>query len=120
MLLLIDLIEPILWRGNRNDKAVVKIGSSHYARSGGGTAPVEILSELAWYGIAASLGFTALVALKTPLNILGRLDDLAQDLENLQLDDEMASPPRLESRTVLHTERRWEMCSQPPALSADL
>ncbi|MFN3307804.1 MAG: zinc ribbon domain-containing protein [Anaerolineales bacterium] len=38
-----------------------------------------------WLGIAASLGKTAISAWKNPLSLLGRLDDLAQDLENVQL-----------------------------------
>ena len=40
-------------------------------------------------GIAASLGATALLALRNPLNLLGRLDDMAQDIENLELDDQV-------------------------------
>lgn len=83
-----------------NGKAVVQIGSDEYSRSGGDTAlGVTLIQDedgvsvtvgkQAWFGIAASLGFTALAALRHPLNILGRLDDIAQDLENLQLDDEV-------------------------------
>jgi hypothetical protein len=82
------------------DKAVVQIGSKDQANSGGDTAlgvtliqnedGVSVtLGQQAWFGIAASLGFTAIAALANPLNILGRLDDIAQDLENLQLDDEV-------------------------------
>jgi DNA-directed RNA polymerase subunit RPC12/RpoP len=81
-------------------KAVVQIGSDDHARSGGDTALGVTLiqnedgvsvtvGQQAWFGIAASLGFTAIAALRHPLNILGRLDDIAQDLENLQLDDEV-------------------------------
>ena len=38
-----------------------------------------------WLGVAASLGTTALWALKNPWTLLGRLDDIAQDLTSLQL-----------------------------------
>ncbi len=39
------------------------------------------------FGVAASLGSTALAALQNPFSLLGRLDDIAQDIESLQLDD---------------------------------
>lgn len=38
-----------------------------------------------WLGIAASLGKTALSTWKNPLSLLGRLDDIAQDIDNIQL-----------------------------------
>lgn len=45
---------------------------------------VEI-GQQAWYGVAASLGQTLLQAALNPWNLLHRLDDIAQDVENLQL-----------------------------------
>ncbi len=45
------------------------------------------LSNQLWFGLAASLGMTALSALRNPLSLLGRIDDLAQDVESLQLAD---------------------------------
>ncbi|NJD59942.1 MAG: zinc ribbon domain-containing protein, partial [Anaerolineae bacterium] len=42
-----------------------------------------------WLGIAASLGTTALWAIKNPFNLLGRLDDLAQDISNLQINEQV-------------------------------
>jgi RNase P subunit RPR2 len=39
------------------------------------------------FGVAASLGRTALSAVRSPFNLLWRLDDLAQDIESLQLDE---------------------------------
>ena len=45
------------------------------------------LSKQAWFGIAASMGITALGALKNPWSLLERIDDLAQDLESLQLQE---------------------------------
>lgn len=105
-----DIADILVTRFNRanlvarksvnNGKAVVQIGSDDHATSGGDTALGVTLiqnedgvsvtvGQQAWFGIAASLGFTALAALRHPLNILGRLDDIAQDLENLNLDDEV-------------------------------
>jgi hypothetical protein len=45
------------------------------------------LGSQAWLGVAASLGVSALATLRNPLSLLGRLDDIAQDLESLQLSD---------------------------------
>ncbi len=75
---------------------LVQIASRRLRASGGQTAisiqllPVEDgvlvrLGEQQWLGVAASLGQTALAALRNPLSLLGRLDDLAQDIESLQL-----------------------------------
>jgi hypothetical protein len=47
------------------------------------------VGQQAWTGIAASLGMTALYALRNPFHLLSRLDDLAQDIEYLQLSDEV-------------------------------
>jgi DNA-directed RNA polymerase subunit RPC12/RpoP len=43
------------------------------------------LGQQAWLGVAASLGQTALSAMRNPLSLVGRLDDLAQDIDSLQL-----------------------------------
>ena len=78
------------------ERMVVQIATRPGAMSGGETAvtvtseqaPDGVMIQLgqqAWMGTAASLGWTALTALKNPLSLLGRLDDLAQDFENLQL-----------------------------------
>lgn len=78
----------------------VQIASSQGSHSGGKTAltvniqKVEdgIMIELGqqqWLGVAASLGETAIAALINPLNLLGRLDDIAQDVSNLQLNDKV-------------------------------
>jgi hypothetical protein len=78
------------------DDMAVQIATRAGALSGGQTAltisihKVEdgIMIELgrqAWLGLAASLGHTALAALRNPFSLLGRLDDLAQDVENIQL-----------------------------------
>jgi hypothetical protein len=83
--------------GNK-DKMAVQIVTRAGAMSGGQTAltvslqTVEdgIMVELgqqAWLGVAASLGHTALSALRNPFSLLGRLDDLAQDIESMQLNE---------------------------------
>lgn len=76
----------------------VQIASSQWSRSGGKTAmtvniqPIEDgvmvqTGEQQWLGVAASLGQTAIAALINPLNLLGRLDDIAQDVSSLQLTE---------------------------------
>jgi hypothetical protein len=78
------------------DNLTVQIASSQWARSGGRTAlAINVqkiedgvlvqVGEQQWLGVAASLGQSALSALVNPLNLLGRLDDIAQDISNLQL-----------------------------------
>ncbi|RPI93783.1 MAG: zinc ribbon domain-containing protein [Chloroflexi bacterium] len=80
------------------DKMAVQIATRAGAMSGGQTAltitvqTVEdgVMVELgqqAWLGVAASLGHTAISALRNPFSLLSRLDDLAQDIENMQLND---------------------------------
>jgi len=81
--------------GERSNQTI-QIASSQSARSGGKTAlavnlqKVEdgimvLVGEQQWLGLAASLGQSAIAALMNPLNLLGRLDDIAQDVSNLQL-----------------------------------
>lgn len=81
-----------------SDNLTVQVASSQNARSGGKTAlAVNIqkhedgvlvqVGEQQWLGVAASLGQTAIATLLNPLNLLGRLDDIAQDVTNLQLTD---------------------------------
>jgi hypothetical protein len=83
-----------------SNNLTVQIASSQWAHSGGKTAltiniqKIEdgIMVELGqqqWLGVAASLGQTAIAALINPLNLLGRLDDIAQDVSNLQLNEKV-------------------------------
>jgi hypothetical protein len=80
------------------DKMAVQIATRMGAMSGGQTAmtismqTVEDgimvdLGEQAWFGVAASLGQTAFSALRNPFSLLSRLDDLAQDIESMQLSE---------------------------------
>lgn len=81
-----------------SDNLAVQIGTHPGATSGGQTALTVTLQKVAdgvlvqmgqqaWLGVAASLGQTAFSLLRNPFNLLGRLDDLAQDIESLQLRD---------------------------------
>ena len=82
----------------QGDKIVVQVGTHPQAMSGGQTAMTVTIQKLedgiivelgqqAWLGVAASLGMSALSALRNPFSLLGRLDDIAQDIENLQLSE---------------------------------
>ena len=80
---------------------VVQVASRTNAKSGGQTAlGVNIIQmedgisismgKQTWLGIAASIGISLFSFLtRNPLNIIGRIDDVAQDIENLSLDDQV-------------------------------
>ncbi len=78
------------------DRLAVQIGTRYEARSGGTTAlTVSIekvpdgvmvrMGQQEWLGTAASLGRATIAALMNPWTLLGNLDDIAQDVENIQL-----------------------------------
>jgi hypothetical protein len=82
------------------NELAVQIATGIRPVSGGETAlsvsirPVEDgicvqVGNQAWYGVAASIGMTALSALRNPWSLLGRLDDIAQDIEHLQLVEDV-------------------------------
>jgi len=82
----------------QSDKMVVQIGTKPGSMSGGQMAiTVTIqkwedgimveLGQQAWMGVAASLGASALAAIRNPFSLLGRLDDIAQDIESLQIGE---------------------------------
>lgn len=82
------------------NKIAIQISSRQTASSGGQTALSILIQSIedgvavqvgqqALLGVAASLGTTALSALRNPLSLLNRFDDLAQDIENIQLTDEV-------------------------------
>ena len=84
----------------QKDKIAVQIATHMGSMSGGQTAltvgiqKVEdgVMIELGiqeWLGIAASLGQTAWSAFRNPFSLLGRLDDLAQDIESIQLSEKI-------------------------------
>src|SRR5688572_3442838 len=80
----------------QKERIVVQVSTRPDAMSGGQTAMTVTIQTLdegiiielgqqAWMGIAASLGVSAISALKNPFSLLGRLDDIAQDFENLSI-----------------------------------
>lgn len=83
-----------------DDRLIIQIRSKDFAKSGGQTAigitlqqyddgVIVAVGEQQWLGIAASLGISALAALSNPMNLLHRIDDIAQDIEYLNLEDEI-------------------------------
>ncbi len=58
------------------------------------------VGQQAWVGVAASLGFSALAALLNPWNLLGRLDDIAQDIESISLKEEVWETIDATARTL--------------------
>ncbi len=85
-------------RYGTQENMVIQIATSPYATSGGTTAlavhlqtvedgiAVEV-GKQTWFGIAASLGVTTVAALSNPWNLINRLDDIAQDIEYVQLSE---------------------------------
>lgn len=82
----------------QSDKMIVQVSSRPNAMSGGQTAMTVTIQKMedgvivelgqqAWLGVAASLGASALAAIRNPFSLLGRLDDIAQDIEHLQLGE---------------------------------
>jgi hypothetical protein len=80
------------------NEIVVQIATRDVRVSGGQTALTVTLEKVAdgvavdvgkqsWLGVAASLGVTAISALRNPFTLLSRLDDIAQDIESLQIQD---------------------------------
>src|SRR5512138_3915478 len=87
-------------RAGDSSKLIVQIATRDRPMSGGQTALSVILQRVedgvaveigqqAWLGVAASLGVSAISLLANPWNLLNRLDDIAQDVENLQLTEEV-------------------------------
>lgn len=84
----------------KKNQVIVQIATRQRPSSGGQTALSVLMEEHEdgvavqlgkqnWLGVAASLGVTALSAFRNPFSLLGRLDDLAQDIEHLQLSEEI-------------------------------
>jgi hypothetical protein len=102
------------------EELVVQITSRDHPTAGGRTALAVTLRQVgdgvavqigrqAWLGVAASLGQTVLETLHNPWRLLGRLDDLAQDVESLQLTERVwmviESAARLKGATLELSER---------------
>ena len=104
------LADCLLVHFNRGNLEVSKIGSgdqiavqirSKNDRSAGGQTALGItfqavedgiavqVGQQTYLGIVASLGYSALTAIRNPFNLIHRLDDIAQDIEYLQLTEEV-------------------------------
>ena len=105
-----DLADALIGEFNRGDlraqksgapdKMVVQISTPAQRASGGKTSlgvtiqqhedgVLVSIGEQEWLGVAASLGQTAISALMNPINLLGRIDDVAADVESLQLPEKV-------------------------------
>ena len=106
----VDVAQALLGEFNRGnlraqtlgqkDKMIIQVSSRPGAASGGDTAITITIQKLdhgimvevgeqTWLGVAASLGVSALAAIRNPFSLLGRLDDIAQDIEHLQLGEKI-------------------------------
>jgi hypothetical protein len=96
--------------GNEKD-LVVQIVTKELLQSGGQTAMSVTLKQVedgvaisigkqAWLGVAASLGQTLFSAWHNPWNLLSRLDDLAQDIQSMQLSDDIIEVIEKTARSV--------------------
>ena len=83
-----------------DDEIIVQIVTADQPSSGGQTAVAVSLKKTndgiavqigkqSWLGVAASIGKSAMMAWSNPLGLLSRLDDIAQDIENLQITDQI-------------------------------
>lgn len=88
-----------IMRQGSNDQLAVQIANNE-TTSGGKTALTVVIQKIedgvsikigqqALFGVAASLGFSIFTALRNPWNLLGRLDDIATDIESLNLSQQV-------------------------------
>jgi hypothetical protein len=88
-----------VFKQGTKDQMAVQIANNE-TQSGGQTALTVIIQKVedgvsikigqqALFGVAASLGFSIFSAFRNPWNLLGRLDDIATDIESLQLTQQV-------------------------------
>ncbi|HEX7556353.1 MAG TPA: zinc ribbon domain-containing protein [Leptolinea sp.] len=88
-----------VFKQGTDDQMAVQIANNE-AISGGQTALTVIIQKVddgisvkigqqAMFGVAASLGYSIFSAFRNPWNLLGRLDDIATDIESLQLTQQV-------------------------------
>ncbi len=93
------------------DQIIVQIASNEWQSSGGKTSITVAVRRVEdgisiqvgqqdWIGVAASLGFSALAALANPRNLLNRIDDIAQDIDSMQLTQEIWAVIETTARTI--------------------
>jgi hypothetical protein len=85
---------------SKKGKIIVQIATRARPVSGGTTALTVYLEQVedgvavqvgeqAWLGLAASIGTTILSVWRNPFNLIHRLDDIAQDVENIQISEQV-------------------------------
>lgn len=105
-----DIARALMANFNRSDLRTQQIGNADHIAvqiatpnqpSAGGETAITVsiekvqdgvaiqLGKQNWLGVAASLGKTAFIAWRNPLALLSRLDDIAHDIENIQLADQI-------------------------------
>jgi RNA polymerase subunit RPABC4/transcription elongation factor Spt4 len=95
----------------QGDQIMVQIATRAEARTGGktgltvsiqriGDGVTVALGQQEWFGTAASLAQTGLSALLNPWSLLGRLDDLAQDISSLALSEQIWAAIERHARAV--------------------
>jgi ribosomal protein L40E len=87
-------------RSGDAEKIAINISTPQSRAAGGNTSLAIVIQkhedgilvnmgDQEWLGIAADFGKTAFAAFQNPLNLLGRLDDIAADVDALQLPDKV-------------------------------
>lgn len=124
-----DIVRSLIGHFNRGNlhvqavgnspSMVVQIATSAQPASGGQTAlSVNVQSiedgvsiqvgQQEWLGVAASLGISAFAAFRNPFALLSRLNDIAQDIEYIQLSDEVWRVIEDTARTLASTHQLSE------------
>lgn len=109
-------------RSGDGDKIVVQIFTPQHRMSGGHTSlSVAIqkhedgvlvdMGEQEYLGVIADLGATAFSVFQNPLNIIGRLDDVASDVNALQLPEKVWASIERFCKTVGATKQISERLS---------
>ncbi len=87
------------WIRGENGRAIVQVQARREHGDPEMTVTVQItpsatgvvisLAEQRWFGVAADLAKSGLLALLNPWNIIGELDDIARNVRRIQLRDEL-------------------------------
>jgi len=96
----LDLDHFDIYRTRSKDALNIQIRTAKHIRSGGKTAigillrdfedgVIVNIGEQNLAGIATSIGISALSTILNPANLLHRIDDIAQDIESIQLEDHL-------------------------------
>ena len=114
----------------QGERIMVQIATRDQGHSGGKAAMSVTIQKVAdgvtvgvgqleWLGVAASLGQSALAALINPWNLLHRLDDIAQDISALTLEERVWEAIERYARTTKATKLISERLSTLNCLYCD-